>query len=188
MQSRRYPKDRPVFNQGDPVRAVFLVAKGEVRLTRFGPRGEEVILQRARRGDYFAEAALDSGRYHCNAIAAEPSELLEIPAAVLRDLLDRDAAFACQWATLLARQLRTTRARLERMALHGAADRLRHYLATEGSGPRNEVRLGGSLKDLARELGVAHETLYRTLARMEQSGYVERDGARLRLSAARRRV
>jgi CRP/FNR family transcriptional regulator, dissimilatory nitrate respiration regulator len=183
-----YPKSAPVFRQGDPVRAVFQVLGGEVRLARFGKDGAELVLQRAGPGEFFAEASLDSGRYHCTAIASEEASLLEIPAEALRELLDKDTKLARQWAALLARQLRSARARLERLSLGGAAERVRHYLNTEGRGPTCEVELTGSLKDWARELGLAHETLYRTLARMQHSGELEREGAALRLKSHRKGV
>jgi CRP/FNR family transcriptional regulator, dissimilatory nitrate respiration regulator len=183
-----YPKSAAVFHQGDSVRAVFQVLGGEVRLARFGRDGAELVLQRARPGEFFAEASLDSGRYHCNAIASEEASLLEFPAQALRELLDKDTKFARQWAALLARELRNARARLERQSLGGAAERVRHYLITEGRGPACKVELAGSLKDLARELGLAHETLYRTLARMADSGELEREGATLRLKARGQRI
>jgi CRP-like cAMP-binding protein len=172
-----------VFRQGDRVRAVFSVIKGEVCLCRFGRRGEEVVLQRARAGDFFAEAALDSQRYHCHAIASEATRLLEISARALRELLKTNQEFAQTWVTLLAQQLRNARTRLERVALSAAADRIRHYLATEGEGPRREIIIPGTLKDFARDLGLAHETLYRTLAELESRGEIQREGRHLRLRA-----
>ena len=54
-----------------------------------------------------------------------------------------------------------------------------HYLHTEGKGPRCEVVLAGTVKDLAHELGLTHENLYRTLARLEQDGIVGRKDNRL---------
>jgi len=177
---RRFDKGARIFRRGDPVRGVFLVLEGEVRLCRFGARGEEVILQRARAGEILAEAALDSPRYHCDAIVTEAGEFIRLSASVLRAMLDSDAQFARKWAGMLSGELRRARARLERMTLKSAADRVRHYLATEGRGPACETTISGSLKDLARELGVAHETLYRTIADMERRGELERAGRRLR--------
>lgn len=174
-------KDGWVFRQGDPVRAVFLVEDGEVRLSRFARGGSEITLHRAGRGDFFAEAALDAARYQCNAIASRSSTLLAFPAAKVRALLTRDPEFARQWVALLARQLHASRARLERLALKSAAERVLHYLHTEGKGPRCEVTLAGSLKDWARELGLTHESLYRTLARLEQQGIIAREDHRLSL-------
>lgn len=175
------PKDGWVFRKGDAVRAVFLVLDGEIRLSRFGKDGGEIALHRAGRGEFFAEAALNTPRYHCNAIASQASTLLAFPASKVRELLDKDPEFAHQWVALLARQLHAARARLERLALKSAAERVLHYLHTEGKGPRSEVALAGSVKDLAKELGLTHESLYRTLARLEQDGVVTRSEHRLGL-------
>jgi len=42
--------------------------------------------------------------------------------------------------------------------------------------------LPGSLKELAVELGLTHEALYRTLARMADNGEIERLEGKIRLS------
>jgi len=176
-----YPEDGWVFRKGDAVRAVFLVIEGEVRLSRFAKDGSEVALHRAGRGEFFAEAALNTHRYHCNAIANQPTTLLAFSADKVRALLADDAGFAREWIALLARQLHNARARLERMALNSAAERVLHYLNTEGRGPQCKVLLAGTVKDFARELGLTHETLYRTLARLERDCVVAREEGRLRL-------
>ena len=176
------PKDASVFRKGDAVRAVYLVLDGEVRLSRFGKDGSEIALHRAGRGDFFAEAALNAPRYQCNAIASRSSTLLAFPAVKVRALLAKDPEFARQWVALLARQLHASRARIERLALKSAAERVLHYLHTEGKGPRCEVTLEGSVKDLAHELGLTHESLYRTLARLEQDGTIARKEHRLMLA------
>ncbi len=175
------PKGRWVFRKGSAVQAVFLVLDGEVRLSRFAKDGSEITLQRASRGEFFAEAALNAPRYNCNARASQSSAVLAFPAETIRELLEKDPGFARQWVALLARQLHGARARLERLALKSAAERVLHYLHIEGKGPRCEVALAGSVKDLAKELGLTHESLYRTLARLEQDGVIVRRDHRLRL-------
>ena len=137
---------------------------------------------RAGRGDFFAEASLDAPRYHCNAVASRPTTLLAFPVDKVRALLAKDPQFARQWVALLAGQLHSARARLERVALKSAAERVLHYLRTEGKGPRCEVTLEGTVKDLAHELGLTHESLYRTLARLERDGMVGRGDNRLFLA------
>jgi CRP-like cAMP-binding protein len=182
--ARRLPKGAHVFRQGDRARAVFFVVEGEVQLRRAGRRGEGIVLHRARAGEYFAEASPWSERYHCDALAVRPVRLAEIPAGHFRRALRDDPELAARWVALLSRLLQGARARAERTALTGAEERIRHYLETNGSGARREVTLSGALKDLAAELGIAHETLYRALARMGRRGVIERDGARLRLGRA----
>jgi len=99
----------------------------------------------------------------------------------MKQLLDVDGEFARQWVSLLARQLRAVRTRVERLSLKSACERVRHLLVSEGRGPRCEVKVQGTFKDLARSLGLTHEALYRTLATLEREGVIERDGMVLRL-------
>lgn len=178
-----YEAGATIFRTGSPTHSVFFVETGAVRLIRYGRAGEEVVLHDARAGEFFAEASLDSARYHCDAVASASSQLLQVPASALKELLDADPEFAKQWVSLLARQLRTVRTRVERLSLKSAAERVRHLLVSEGRGPLCEVVLAGTLKDLARNLGLAHEVLYRTLATMERDGAIEREGTTLRLRA-----
>ena len=174
----RYERGRTVFRSGSATHSVYYVESGAVRLVRYGRAGEEVVLHDARAGEFFAEASLHSSRYHCDAVVSEPCELLRCPAAALRQLLQADADFAAQWLSLLSRQLRS---RVERFSLRSAAERVRHLLVSEGRGPRHEVVVEGTLKDLARRLGLSHEALYRTLATLEREGVIEREGPVLRL-------
>ena len=177
----RYDPGQTVFRSGSATHSVYYVESGAVRLLRYGRAGEEMVLHDARAGEFFAEASLDSSRYHCDAVVSEPCELLRCPAAALRHLIESDAEFAAQWLALLGRQLRSLRSRVERLSLRSAAERVRHLLVSEGRGLRHEVLVEGTLKDLARHLGLSHEALYRTLATLEREGVIERDGPVLRL-------
>jgi CRP/FNR family transcriptional regulator, dissimilatory nitrate respiration regulator len=176
-----YEEGASIFRQGSPAHSVYFVETGAVRLVRFGRAGEEIVLHHASAGEFFAEASLDSTRYHCDAVAHEPSQLQQVPSTALKGLLDVDRDFARQWVGLLARQLRSVRSRVERLSLKSARERVRHLLVSEGRGPKCELVLEGTLKDLARNLGLTHEVLYRTLASMEREGFVERASGVLRL-------
>jgi CRP/FNR family transcriptional regulator, dissimilatory nitrate respiration regulator len=167
---------------GSASHAVFFIETGAVRLMRRGRDGEEIVLHRARAGEFFAEASIDSARYHCDAIAMEKTEVLKVSAANLTDLIKADPDFARHWVSLLARQLRKVRSRVERLSMKSAKERIRHLLISDGLGPHCEVRINGTLKDLARDLGLTHETLYRTLATMERTGQIERRRGTLRLA------
>ena len=169
-----------VFRQASPARHVHLVERGAVRLVRHGPAGEPVVLHEARAGELFAEASIDARVYHCDAVVVEPGHLLRIPGERVRALIRDDADFARDWSSLLARQLRAARARIERLSLRSAADRLRHLLVSDGTGPHCELVVEGTLKDLAHRLGLTHESLYRTLAALERDGTIERGDGRIR--------
>lgn len=178
---RRFDAGEAVFRMGAPARHVHFLAEGRVTLSRFGLQGEEVAIHAARAGEFFAEASLHSERYHCTAVVSQTALVASISSDELRALLREDAEFAMQWLAIVSRQLRQARARVERLCLKGAPDRVRHLLLTEGSGPEHQYLLRGTVKDLAIDLGLTHESLYRTLASMEREGAIARSGTAITL-------
>lgn len=164
-----------LFRAGDPVRSVHLVISGEARLIRRDRDGGEVILQRSR-GGFIAEASLDSRSYHCDALASEPTAILAFPAGAFRAALESDSAFRRAWQSHLAKEVRKLRAQCERLCLRSAADRINHYIQSEGVG--GVLTLTQSRKSWAAELGLSHEALYRTLRSMRDDGSLAVDGDR----------
>ena len=174
-----------LFRQGDRPKAMYCVLDGEVRLLRRSPKGGEVILQRSR-GGFFAEASLESKAYHCDGVAAADGSLLAFPIRDFREALNGDAAFRNDWMAQLAREVRRLRARCERLSLHGAEARILHAIESEGTA--GTLALVQSRKAWAAELGLSHEALYRTLARLQAEGTLVLDGARLTLRQPGRRL
>jgi CRP-like cAMP-binding protein len=166
-----------VFRAGARPTKIFWVLDGEIRLVRRSREGAEIVLQRALSG-FVAEASLDSPRYHCDAVAIVPSRLLAFPMSRFRQALSDEEKFRLFWMGRLAREVRTLRSQCERLALRSAADRIEHYIASEGDHGRLE--LSCTRKAWAAELGLTHEALYRALAGLQRSGRIsaaEREGA-----------
>ena len=63
--------------------------------------------------------------------------------------------------------------------MRSAEQRVIHAIESEGSGGRLQPH--GTLKDWAAELGLTHEALYRTLAKMEAEGKLRTLGGTLML-------
>jgi CRP/FNR family transcriptional regulator, dissimilatory nitrate respiration regulator len=170
-----------LFRNGDPARHVFALRRGQVVLRRVGVAGEDIVIHLAQAGECFAEASLHGGHYHCTAEAVGTADVAAVPAETLRARLRDDPDFALQWSALLAAQLRRTRARVERLCLRSAADRVLHLLQTEGQGREGAYTPRSTLRALAAELGLTPEALYRTLAALQRAGRLRRDGPVLRL-------
>lgn len=171
-----------VFRRDTRPRHAYFVESGEVHLVRGSPGGAEVVLHRATSG-LLAEASLDSAAYHCDAVAAGPARLLQLPIDAFRAALESDPAFQRAYRMDLARSLRQARARCERMALKRIDERIVHFLESEGVGGR--ITLGRTRKAWAAELGVTHEALYRALHRMRDDGRIAIEGASVALRARR---
>lgn len=170
-------KGQRIFHLGDEVDAVYRVLEGEVCLTRFSPEGTEIVLHRAREGDFFAEASLFGTQYHCDAICTRSGCCLRLPAEALRHCLANDPGFAMEWVATLSRNLRRQRAAQERLGLKSLRMRVIHYIVDRGQEGR--VELDQPIIRWATELGASHEALYRTLAEMEREGILQRQGQTL---------
>jgi CRP-like cAMP-binding protein len=153
-----------VFHQGDPVHSVYVVERGRVLLSRCQADGAVVTLFSARGGESFAEAALSSHHYHCDAVAAEDSIVVALPVAQLRRHFLADPASAMDLAMFFSRQVRDLRARLELRNVRSATDRTLQWLRAHASGNPQRLQLTGTWSELADELGLTREALYRALA------------------------
>jgi DNA-binding IclR family transcriptional regulator len=81
----------------------------------------------------------------------------------------------------LSYQVHDLRTLIELRTIRSAKERVLTYLLQHAEIGGNTVHVAGSLKDLAQELGLAHETFYRTLAELEREGRVERGPAAIKL-------
>jgi len=172
----RLDKDDTLFRMGDFPDTMFYLLSGEIRLMRHSRAGADIILQRTRKG-FFAEASLDHGSYHCNAVATEPSEFLQFPAQLFRDALALNDSFRNDWIFHLTREVRRLRTQCERLSLNSASERIIHYIESEGS--EGTIVLKQTKKSWAAELGLSHEVLYRTLRRMQDQGTLKVKDAQL---------
>jgi len=171
---RELAADDVLFRQGNKASAIFEVQEGRLRLLRSTIDSRPVVLHTARQGDLLAEAALFADTYHCDAVAAIASRVYVYPKRDLLTALRNDPAISERFMAVLARQIQALRTRLEERNIRSARERVLHHLAlATGKGGRT-IRLEGSLIDLAAELGLTHETLYRTLAHLEKTGVIAR--------------
>jgi CRP/FNR family transcriptional regulator, dissimilatory nitrate respiration regulator len=159
---RRHLRDGALlFEREDMVARFYRVRKGEVRMLRRQRDGEAFILQRAGPGASVAEASLFSARYHCSAVAVGETEVDVWKHQQVRALIENTAPAALAYAQHMAGAVRQARIRSEITSLRRVADRLNAWLAWhDGQMPER-----GSWLQVAREIAVAPEALYRELAR-----------------------
>jgi CRP-like cAMP-binding protein len=158
-----------IFRLGDKPHRMWWVVDGEVRLVRRSRSGAEIVLQRAHQR-FVAEASLESSRYHCDAVAAADSRLLGVAIEPFREALRHEEKFRTFWMMRLAREVRLLRAQCERLNLRSATERIEHYIEAEGD--KGRLELHRTRKQWAAELGLTHEALYRTLARLQHTGRI----------------
>jgi CRP-like cAMP-binding protein len=170
-----------LFRQGTRTVGLYEIVRGKVRLARFDRSGREVVLYTATPGQTIAEASLFSPTYHCNAIATTDAVVRLYPKAKVMAELQDDPEAARSLMAMFARQVMTLRTSLEQRNIRSARDRVRHYLAVNLGADGRTVDLAGSIKELAAQLGLTHEALYRTLSDMQKDGEIERHPGKIRV-------
>lgn len=170
---RRLAGGEHLFRRNDRAGAVFTVDSGRLRLIRHGQDGRPLTLLVAGPGELFAEAALFSERYHCDAVADIPSTVTVYPKTAAVRRLREDPELSWRLLTLQTRQVQQLRTRLELSQIRPASERVWQYLLLSADSDR--LPLDRPLKDMASDIGLSHEAFYRALAALQDGGKIRRD-------------
>ena len=179
LERRSLARNEALFRQGEKVTAIYFVETGRLRLERRTFDGRTLVLGTTLSGNFFVEAALFADIFHCDAVATEPSKVCIYPKAAVLNALRADPGNAMSFLSLVAHQVIELRHRLEIMKVRSAKERVMLYLDLNAGRDGRTVDLRSQLQDIASELGLTREVLYRTLASLEQAGAIERAGARI---------
>jgi len=161
-------KDEYLFHEGEPAHGLYLVQAGAVNVHRVSAAGKEQVIHVFRSGESFAEAALASATgYPANARAVEPSTVLLIPKAPILELIGRRPDLALRMLGSMSVHLRVLVGMLDDLTLKDVETRLLNWLVKHARmASQGVIRLPGTKRVLAAELGTSSETLSRTLARL----------------------
>lgn len=164
-RSKQLDQGVQLFNQGDQVESVFIVKTGMVELVRNQVDGYSTVLHRYRDNTVLAEASIYSETYHCDAIVSRPTELYVISKSSFLTETGKNTSIAKMWAAHLAREVQNARFRSEILTRKTVASRLDGWLASYGSSLPEK----GQWKDIAVQIGVTPEALYRELAKRRKN-------------------
>jgi CRP/FNR family transcriptional regulator len=170
-----------LFHEGEPSRGCYLVQSGAVNVHRVSPSGKEQVIHVFRAGESLAEASLASPvGYPANARAVETSTVLLIPKAPILELIGRRPDLALRMLGSMSQHLRVLVGMLDDLTLKDVEARLLNWLLKHGTAA-GVIRLPGTKRVLAAELGTSSETLSRTFARLRSERLLEVDGNSLRV-------
>lgn len=179
---RRLGRGEVLFRKDDTAVGLYAVEEGHVRLSRVDATGREVTLHTAGPGDLVAEASLFSPKYHCEAVALTDARVRLYPKRALLAEFRHNPSAADAFMAMLAGELMDLRTRLEQRNLRSASARVEHHLALNTEADGRTVTLHGTIKDLAAELGLTHEALYRTLNKLQSEGTIARTKSTITLT------
>ncbi len=109
LEVARFAEGEMIFHYGDPGDAVFIIASGEVEIFFKNDTGERIVLEVARRGDFFGELAfLDKGGRSASVLALKDTETLRLDRDDLSAFLIKRPEAALDLLGALARRQRAT--------------------------------------------------------------------------------
>ena len=176
IRVRSLAAGQSLFRQGEPVSNLYRLESGRMRLVRHTENGTAVVVHLARSGETFAEASAFADTYHCDAVAETDSRVAAMPKLAFLDKLARDPETTLRFAHLLAGQVMELRARIELRNIRSAQERLMTWLRLRATGNPLKAALDGTWSDVAAEIGLTREVLYRALAKLEANGSIDREG------------
>ncbi len=179
VRRHAFASGESVFHAGDRVSRFFYVSEGAVRLLRPLKSGERAVMQVANVGAWLAEASLFSSRYHCDALCIQPSVLVSVSKPELISRLASDGVQALALAQWMATQLRELRQLHEIVRVRGAKDRVTRWLEWKVDGQDGHFTLASTWSEVADELALTREALYRTLADLKCSAKLHVDGPKV---------
>jgi CRP/FNR family transcriptional regulator, cyclic AMP receptor protein len=182
----RYARERAIFNEGDPGTALYMIAKGRVKISQSSPDGKERTLVLLGAGDVFGELALlDGDPRSADAVVVEDAELLVVPREDFLSFVMQQPQVAMNLLVVLTKRLRRTNLLVHDAAFFDVRGRLARVLlelaraerATEPGGAMVCPKLTQS--ELASLVGVTRESINKWLRHYERGGILARRRGRL---------
>lgn len=165
---------------GEASRALFVVHRGQLKVTHVAASGHQRVLRVAGPGDVVGEHAFLTGEppdYEVEALT--PARVCAFAAADLSGLVSQYPAIAAGMLRTLSQRLQDAERRLTQTSVDVPA-RLAAFLLDLPStvnGGRVAVVLPWPKKDVASYLGTTPESLSRALDRLQKKGAIRVDGA-----------
>lgn len=172
-----FSRGQTVFEEGDPVRNVFLLTSGEAKITRFGDNGTKVILRLVGHGELVDIIQFSEHCNHCStAEALSDSTAFVWDAKVFETITTRFRVIRRNLLNIVSQQLQELEERYREVSLEKVATRLSRQLvrlvtrAGRRTNGTNEINL--SREELAQLTGTTLYTVSRLLSQWNERGIV----------------
>jgi CRP/FNR family transcriptional regulator len=171
---REYESGQVVFLEGEPCAGLYVVQAGWLKSVKISPAGREQVVRFVGPGETFNEVGiLASSLNLVTVIALEPATVWVVEREALLQLLEQDPHLARIITQNLARRvlylvslvedlsLRTVEARLARLLLEQATDKVLHR------------RRWATQTEMAARLGTVPDVLNRALRKLADEGLIQ---------------
>ena len=174
MRLRKFRRNQPIFDQGDPGDCLFIISAGRVKLFIETGDGDQLTILHCGVGECFGEmAVLDGQSRSASAEAMEPTEAWIVTRETFVDLISHNPGSSLALISFLCAKLRTNLDRMEDFIFRDAYHRIGRQIIRMAS----TVAIGAcsipiTQDELARLVGISREHVNRVLSELSSIGYI----------------
>lgn len=181
---RRVEAGAFLYRRGDPALNVFTVERGRLCLYSTTSEGSAVPFYTVYPGECISEAALFADAY-CGDVRAEvPSRVRVFPKMALHEAMREDPELAEEFMASQAARFRAISIRLELRHLRSARERILQYFREMARMPSESFVVDRPMKGIAEDLGLSHESFYRTVAQLVKEGALKKEKRVIRIRSS----
>ncbi len=186
--TRRFQKGAIILAEGDNGDTVFYLLEGEARALRYSAAGAEVFIDTFSAGNLVGEMAVLGNGIRTADVYARTDVLAAVfPGKVFLKLMEKHGSIGLRVSRMLASRIQeTTRRMFEQSTLSSKGRVYAELMRMAGPVADADTLLIDalpSISTIARKLGIARETVSRTVNELKDQKAVEKQGSGLLITA-----
>jgi CRP/FNR family transcriptional regulator, cyclic AMP receptor protein len=185
VRSRSYPRGQVIFREGEPGKTLYVIDRGQVKLSTRAPGGRELLVAILGRGQIFGELEIfDGGPRGMTARTMEPVETFVLDKHLVQAMLRTRPAFVRRLLELMARRLRRADQAAQDLVFFDASTRLARRLlqlaeehgTSDPDGSQVRIRVRLTQDEVGQMIGVNRSSVNRVLRALATQGLVDWNG------------
>jgi CRP-like cAMP-binding protein len=173
-----------LFQQNDPAERFYMLLRGQIKLFRLGPSGNEKVIEIVTPVSTFAEALmfLDRPTYPVGAQAMQAAEIISIDARDFSRMLRESVDTCFMLMGDMSQRLRGLIREIDDLSLSSATCRVAGYLLSQSRPEGETFDLKVPKQTLASRLSVQPETFSRIIRQLSNQRILAVRGSRVEIS------
>lgn len=186
-RERPFKKGEALFRLGQPFKSLFAVRSGSVKVYLPTSDGDEQIVGFHMPGELLGFDAMGHDEHTCTAVALETSSVCELPYTRLHELALQVPGLNEHFMHLMSNEIADEHAMMLMLGKKSAEVRIAAFFSglsmrfsKRGFSP-SQFNLSMSRQDMGNYLGLAVETISRTISHMQDENIIEADRKYIRI-------
>jgi CRP-like cAMP-binding protein len=181
-----YKKGELLFKENDPVKGMFFIHKGLVKVHKHWSDGKELIFRFAKDGAIAGHRGLGTDFiYPVSATALQPSSVCFVELDFFIATLKTNPDYLLELMMFFAAELKESENRMRNLAHMNTkgriADALLRLLKIFGTDSSGFIDISIARQDMAAYTGTTYETLFKIMNELAEDGLIESDGKKMKV-------